>query len=379
MSNITLHSNYSTTYTNVPNVFIDCYMNSANGEFVKVYLYLLRYMDSPEQNFSISKIADHFNHTENDITRALKYWESVNLLRLEYDIDQHLTGICFLNYDSMPETNHSPAPVANTENSSAASTINAENGSAVSCTNMENTSSFQTEKSTEDKPFTPEKTAYSKDEIADFRKNNEICELLYIAETYLGRTLNSTDCQTLFYLYDRLQFSTDLIEYLIEYCVVKGHTSIRYIEKAGLAWHEQNIHTVEEAKELNKLHSKSHTAVMKAFGIKGRNLVKPEQEFIQKWTGSYGFSSDMITEACCRTISAIHQPSFEYADKILQNWRRNHVRQLKDIAHLDSLHKQQPGGFAARPASQTANNNKFNNFTQRSYNYDQLEKQLARQ
>ncbi|MCI8994031.1 MAG: DnaD domain protein [Eubacterium sp.] len=368
MSKITLHSNYSNAYTNVPNVFIDCYMNSANGEFVKVYLYLLRHMDSPEQNFSISKIADHFNHTENDITRALKYWESVNLLRLEYDAEQHLTGICFLNYDSLPETRCHSTSGINAEN-----TLSAGNTEIISpAGNAQNII-------TADKPSAPEKTTYSRDEIAAFRKNNEICELLYIAETYLGRTLNTTDCQTLFYLYDRLQFSSDLIEYLIEYCVVKGHTSIRYIEKTGLAWHEQNIHTVEEAKELNRLHSKSHTAVMKAFGIKGRNLVKPEQEFIQKWTGSYGFSSDMITEACCRTISAIHQPSFEYADKILQNWRRNHVQYPKDIARLDSLHKQQPGGFAARPAAQTANGNKFNNFTQRNYNYDQLEKQLARQ
>jgi DnaD/phage-associated family protein len=179
-------------------------------------------------------------------------------------------------------------------------------------------------------------------------------------------------------LFDRIGFCADLIEYLIEYCVIKGHTSMRYIEKTGLAWCEAGIRTVTQAKEANQMHSKSHTAVMKAFGISSRSLVKPEQEYIRKWSSDYGFTTEMITEACSRTISAIHQPSFEYADKILQNWRRNHVEKPEDIARLDELHKQRvKPAVATRENTPTAANNKFNNFHQRSYNYEQLEKQLV--
>jgi hypothetical protein len=40
-------------------------MPSANGSFVKVYLYLLRIMSDPSCNdVSISKIADYLEHTE---------------------------------------------------------------------------------------------------------------------------------------------------------------------------------------------------------------------------------------------------------------------------------------------------------------------------
>lgn len=375
MSKITLHSNYTTAYTNVPNTFIDQYMGSANGEFVKVYLYLLRHMDSPEQDFSISRIADYFNYTENDITRALKYWEKANLLRLEYDDAQHLTGICFLDYETP-----GAAALSGTDG-----TFPPDTRAGADFRNLEAVPHSGTQypgtragADFQDMTAIPEKPDYSDAEIAGFRGSSEIRQLLYIAETYLGRTLSPTDCQTIFYLYDKLQFPADLIEYLIEYCVVKGHTSIRYIEKTGLAWHEQGIRTAMEAKEQNKLRAKSHTAVMKAFGIKGRSLAKPEQDFVQKWTSSYGFSEDMISEACSRTILAIHQPSFEYADKILQNWQRSHVKQLTDLAPLDNLHKQQ-GVSRVKTALNAAPCNKFNNFAQRTYNYEQLEKKLVHQ
>ena len=53
--------------TLVSNEFIDRYLAEANGEYVKVYLYLLRHKDEP---VSLERIADGLNHTEADIRRA---------------------------------------------------------------------------------------------------------------------------------------------------------------------------------------------------------------------------------------------------------------------------------------------------------------------
>ena len=78
MSMIQLKSDYPHNHISVPRVFIDKYMADANGEFVKVYLFLLRCMgSSATSDCSISAIADHFNYTEKDILRALKYWEKI--------------------------------------------------------------------------------------------------------------------------------------------------------------------------------------------------------------------------------------------------------------------------------------------------------------
>ena len=75
----------------VKNDFVDRFMCDANGSFVKVYLYCLRlvYAESP---MSISKIASVLNMIQSDVISALKYWDSVGVLRFskneknDYDI-----------------------------------------------------------------------------------------------------------------------------------------------------------------------------------------------------------------------------------------------------------------------------------------------------
>ena len=83
MADITLDCGSLLSSTCVPNIFIDKYMTNANGEFVKIYLYLLRCMDQSRQTCSISELADVFEHTEKDILRALTYWEKMLLLYME--------------------------------------------------------------------------------------------------------------------------------------------------------------------------------------------------------------------------------------------------------------------------------------------------------
>ena len=94
MADILLKRDSTLAATYVPNTFIDQYMTHADGEFVKIYLYLLRCMSDPDTVFSISDIADKFDHTEKDVTRALRYWEKMRLLRLEFNRQEELTGIC---------------------------------------------------------------------------------------------------------------------------------------------------------------------------------------------------------------------------------------------------------------------------------------------
>lgn len=344
MAKITLHSDNPVSATSVSNIFIDEYMSDANGEFVKIYLYLLRLMNAPEASFSISSIADKFEHTEKDIKRALSYWERMNLLRLEYDDNQNLTGICLL--DSVPKDTKDFTPISDV-------------------------------RSPEALPAAPAKKNYSADDIVQFRENESIAELFFIAERYLGRTLSATDINTLLYLYDGLGFSTELIVYLIESCVSNNHTSIRYIEKVALRWAKQHITTVEEAKQGSPVLGKSYYKVKNSFGITGRDLVSSEVSYISKWIDEYGFSEDIIAEACNRTIKRLHQPSFEYADKLLTEWHKAQVHHRSDIEKLDAAHqKQKKAGSAAAAASGNTGKNKFNNFTQRSYDYDQLEKML---
>lgn len=79
---------------------------------------------------------------------------------------------------------------------------------------------------------------------------------------------------------------------------------------------------LQEAKDSTNIHSQSYYAIMKAFGISGRNLTERETAFINKWTSSYSFSLDIIREACERTIRNTGKVNFEYADSILGSWSK---------------------------------------------------------
>ena len=181
--------------------------------------------------------------------------------------------------------------------------------------------------------------------------------------------------ETITYFYDTLHMSADLIEYLLESCVENGHKSMHYIQKVAFSWSEAGVETVAQAKEQSALYSRSCYTVLNAFGIKNRGPASSELVFIKKWSEEYGFSSDIIEEACRRTISATHQPSFEYADSILTRWHDNGIRHLKDIAHLDEeRQKELSAGRAGRKPRAASRN--LNNFERRSYDMDSLEEQL---
>lgn len=356
MSMIQLKSDYSHNHISVPRVFIDKYMADANGEFVKVYLFLLRCMGSSgTSDCSISAIADHFNYTEKDILRALKYWEKVGVLSIEVNDKNQLTGVCFNDLtDGIQHT------------ASSSITISREVAPVVK----------------ETKPSRAKKIApaikereYTLDQVKAFTNNHEVSELLFIIETYLKHPLNSTEMNTVFFWYDGLKFSGELIEYLVEYCITNGHSSLRYMDKVAMGWAENGIDSIEKAKEHVSIHSKAYYSIMKAFGISGRNLADSEIVFVNKWSKEFAFDIEIIQEACKRTISSTQKPSFEYADTILTNWHNQNVHTLKDIAALDEVFNKTKR--TATP-TQTVNvkRNKFNNFEQRTYDFDKLEKML---
>lgn len=72
-----MRSKFEVNATMVANEFIDRYMAVANGEYVKVYLYLLRH-DGRE--ITVGEIADALNHTESDVKRAIAYWVRLGVL-----------------------------------------------------------------------------------------------------------------------------------------------------------------------------------------------------------------------------------------------------------------------------------------------------------
>lgn len=361
MKELKLTKYVQTNATVLDNEFIDHYMVRANGEYVKVFLLLLRHMNQSSGYISVSELADLLECTEKDILRALRYWKSEGLL------------------DYLDDTPDDPSPKSTAPSPAASSGLHdVQSGYMTSSIPADSVSDSAALAST-----TNIQQYRSRKERAEFK------ELLFVAEQYLGKTLSATDIDQITYFYDTLNMSAELIEYLIEYCVENGHKSMHYINKVALSWHEENITTVNLAKTSSFLYNKNCYCVLNAYGIKGRGPAASEIAYIRKWSEEYGFALEVILEACDRTMNSIHQPSFDYTDSILKRWKDKNVRQLKDIDAVDADYrkeKERAKELAKERKRQqqtqkpvNSQNNKFNNFDGRSYDMNDLERRLVQQ
>lgn len=365
MGKLTIYREEATAFTAVSNCFIDNYMTEANDAQLKVYLYLLR-MFQANQATSISDMADLFNHTEKDILRALKYWEKKKLLALDYDSSKNLTAIQLRSINAENPAAPQPADIVPLPSKQVVSADNAGTQTATGLQAAANTQAAGSTGST-----LPEKPSYSLDDLKAFRSNEETEQLLFIVEQYIGKPLTPSEMKTILFIYDKLGFSSDLIDYLIEYCVGRDKRDFRYIEKVALSWAEDQITTPKQAKALARKYDKTVYAVMKALGKNG-NPTPKEASYIMRWTKELGFTLPVIEVACERTVLATDKHRFEYADSILTSWNRSHVHSVEDIRTADAAY-QKTRPAQARPL---VVNNQFNQFPQRDYDFDALEKEL---
>ena len=371
MSLISLKNSSETEVTVLSNRFIDNFMPRANGEFVKVYIYLLRVVSAAPSSFNLEDMADRLLCTDRDISRALKYWEAEKLISLTYTADQQLSGITLLEPGDAGQLESSVSSEGAFSGGAASAFASAVGTDSVSVASG-SAASAQTNANTTSR-LTP-------DRIKELKQNEEISQLLYITEQYLSKTLTPTEIQKILYFYDELKMSADLIEYLVEYCVSRGRKSMRYIETVALAWFRDGVTTVEMAHEASSRFSRDYYTILKAMGISGRNPVENEISYIDTWRKTYGFDLELIQEACSRTVLTTGQPSFQYADKILSGWKKKNVHTLEDIRLLDAEHKkrqlEKSVSHRKQPTKQPQANNRFNNFHQRDYDFAEYEKRL---
>lgn len=352
MNNIILHNQITNTYTQISNIFIDEYMPSANGSYVKVYLLLLRTLSGYNSSISIPNIADSLELTDSDVKRAFVYWEKHDLLNIVRNSKGVISDISITSPDAIKVKSNFNV-VINT-----AATLEESN------INNDKTSYNRT---------------YSSAEIKKVSTQTDFEWIITIIEKYMERTLTPSDVETAVFIYDSLHFSSDLMFYLYEYCISRGKKSAKYIQTVAINWDKEGIDTVDKADQFSARFEVNYIDVMKTFGLNG--IPAPAQkEYIDKWLSS-GFEPEIIKEACSRTLIAINEPSFKYANGILDNWKKLNVKTLADIskadseratkvmaAHTDSLERTKP-----------ARKNSFNSYSQRNYSrddYSSIEQQL---
>ena len=248
--------------TCVPNAFIDEYLAEASGEYVRVYLYLLRHL---RENLKIHSIADALNLTDYDIKRAIFYWEkrgifkegtakaveeeirSEEAARLSEEVLHRKQANNFTKLSFFAEKNQKHLPLAD-KNSSLA-----EQNMSFTQRNL--------------LPIEEKKQEINEEEFEG---------ILYVAQYLLPGGVSRSHIQKFEYMVEYLGMSSELIEFLLDYCASIGKTSPRYIESVALDWHEKRIQTVKQAKSL--IEQFDLTKKSRKQNARQENAGKPEEK-----------------------------------------------------------------------------------------------------
>ncbi|NMF07689.1 DnaD domain protein [Clostridium beijerinckii] len=318
--------NRSLGFTPVNNVFIEKYMPQARGEFVKVYLLMLKYTISGELGVSSSILASSLNLLESDIMNAFNYWNDQGVIKLT-QIDK--MGNFNVEFIDLVE-----------------------------------------------EPSKPTKQV----DLLEALDSTNTKDMLKDIETLLARPLSPNEMSLYLNWQKEFGFSSELILILMEYCISKGKSDSRYIEKVAIAWHDQKITTIEQAQNLIKKAEDKWINIRKILtylGINNTDIMKPQQDLIEKWLLIYKYSNEIIFKACDVCFERLNRADFKYIDGILSNWNKNNIRTLEDIALKDNKNSK---NNKYQKTYNTNNNDKsslkFNNFEAREYDYDSLEKKL---
>lgn len=261
--------------TNVENIFINEYMASAPGDFVKVYMFARMYAEL-EADITNEDIAKHLAMDHEDVLKAWTYWERMGTVRKirkspedKFDYDIEFIVLKEQLYGEKKSRRR-----------------------------------FSVDPGTQ-----------------GFLENKEIKGMFAQIEKIAGRTIPGTEMMEIMSLINDFGAAPEVIVYGYSYCIQKKHDNIKYITTVIRKWTEEGLRDVISVeKYLSENDKKQHLyrRVFRALGF-SRNATEEEQRIMDTWFETMGFSLEKVLSACSKT-SGISSPNINYVNKVLVNW-----------------------------------------------------------
>lgn len=313
--------NSNLNYTPVSNIFIEKYMPKARGEFIKVYLLGLRYCMSGELGVSSDIMASTLHLLESDILNAWNYWNDEGVIKIQPVDNKGNFSISFVELNDIKEDN--------------AEDVN----------------------------------------LLQELDNTGVKDMLQDIEKLLARPLSSKEMTMYISWTKDYNFAPEIILLLIQYCASRGKTDWRYIETIALSWFDAKIQSIEDAQTFIRKHEDKWVLIRKILnylGIKDAEIMKPQEDMLNKWITMYKFPAEVVFKAIDICFERINKAEFKYIDGILTSWYKEGIRSLEDIALKDS----KKTSYKKKTAMDNIPKDSFNNFEQRNYDFNDLEKKL---
>lgn len=168
--------------------------------------------------------------------------------------------------------------------------------------------------------------------------------------------------------FDKYNFEEDVMFALFQYCYEHNGLSKNYIIKVADSWHSKKVRNSIDLDNYSMQYEKFKSIrgkIVKKLGL-NRNLTEYENEYIQKWVEEYKYDFEIIEIALKKTPKKTN-PSFEYLNAIIREWHENNLKTKEEISSFDNVRKLETKKYKVSEVPQ------HTNFNQRKYDKEYFE------
>lgn len=286
---------------NIPEVFINEYLCTANGDYVKIYLYCL-FLSKYNSEITPLELSKRLSLPIATVEEGIKYWEKNNVILKK----QKSYMLVDLKQQAV------------------------------------------------DKIYRLKATSSLDDAMKKTSKNTIRTQAISaINAMFFQGVMSPTWYTDIDMLFAKYQFEEELMIALFQYCFDRKALHRNYLFAVADAWAQNGIKTIKEFDEYYSSYenlAKIKKTISKKLGLT-RKLSQYEEAYIDKWVMDYNYPIDVIEIALKKTTSKTN-PSFDYIDKIISNWHERKLMSATDINTFIEAEKQKRKEFKA----QTVNN-----------------------
>ena len=268
--------------TELPDVFFTEYLSSSNGDFIKVYLYIV-FLSKYNKEIKIADVSKALSLPFKTIQDAFEYWESLDV------IIKNPKGY-FINDLQEIELNKLYSPKIN-----------------ISPEDLEKNS----------------KNQYRAKAVENINS-------LYFQGIMSPSWYSSIDLW-----FKKYGFDEQVMLALFDYCFNKSALHKNYVQTVADSWGKSNIKTFtdlenyfEKQEKINKIKK----SISKKLGYH-KDLSQFESAYVEKWIIDYGYDMPIIDLALKKTTSKIN-PTFDYFDKLISSWHDRNLKTEQDIQNF---------------------------------------------
>ena len=303
--------------TEIPDVFFTEYLSSANGDYIKVYLYIL-FLSKYDKDIKINDLSKKLALPLKTIQEAFKYWEEAGVL-----IKKH-TGYILVNLQEVELL----------------------------------------------KLYSPKLTSSPEDIKKNAKNQYRAKAIENINNQFFQGIMSPSWYSDIDMWFKKYNFDEQVMLALFNYCFDHSALHRNYIQVVADSWYKNNIRSFSDLYKYYEKQEKISSvkkSIIKKLGL-NRNLTVYEDAYVEKWTIDYGYSLDIIEIALKKTTSKSNI-SFEYLNKIISDWHDRNLKTATEIQEYIQMSKQKQENIKDMK-KQVSN---YNNSNQRTYdNFDNL-------